>query len=255
MRKAALLKILHVIATADPRSGGPIEGIVRSSAVLAKLGHSREIVTFDHPSDPWVMNFPVKVFPLGHLTDERRKRWNWLPWVHYGYTPKMVLWLKAHAAEYDVVIVNGLWNYSGAAVRKALASSEVPYFVFTHGMLDPWFRRQYPIKTILKQISWWFNEGPLLAKARGVLFTTDEERVLARGAFWPYRLEEVVVGYGTDDISGDSNAQIAAFRKRIPALEDRKFLLFLSRSTPKKDATCSSTRLQKSQLAIRALIW
>ena len=30
-----------------------------------------------------------------------------------------------------------------------------------------------------------------------MFFTTEEEKVLARGAFWPYRVTERVVAYGT----------------------------------------------------------
>jgi len=228
------LRILHIIATADPRYGGPLEGIIRSSAALEKLGHFRELATFDHPSDPWVASFPIRVHALGTLKSEIRRQWKWLPWVHYGFTTKFVPWLKQNAKGYDVVIVNGIWNFTALAARLSLTSSKVPYFVFTHGMLDPWFRRAYPVKTLLKQISWWCSEGPLLANAQGVLFTCEEERVLARNAFWPYNVKEFVVGYGTSDVKGNAEAQIAEFRERIPALTNKRFFLFLSRIHPKK---------------------
>ncbi|MGY4344971.1 glycosyltransferase involved in cell wall biosynthesis [Bradyrhizobium sp. GM7.3] len=115
-----------------------------------------------------------------------------------------------------------------------LPGAGVPYFVFTHGMLDPWFQKQYPVKAAFKQLSWLFNEGPLLRNANGVLFTCEEERLLARDAFWPYRVHEFVVGYGTSDVTGNYDAQVAAFRSRLPRLGQRNFLLFLSRIHPKK---------------------
>ncbi|WP_245288099.1 glycosyltransferase [Bradyrhizobium sp. Ec3.3] len=228
------LKILHIIGTADPRSGGPIEGIIRSSEALIKLGHSRWIATLDHPEDPWLEDFPLPVYPLGTVPAETRKRFDRIPWVHYGYTPKLVPWLSGNVGNFDVVIVNGLWNYSATGASRVLPHLGIPYFVFTHGMLDPWFRKKRPVKTALKQASWWFNEGPLLKHANGVLFTCEEERVLARNAFWPYRVKEFVVGYGTSDVTGDPGAQVATFRERVPALGGRKFLLFLSRIHPKK---------------------
>ena len=43
---------------------------------------------------------------------------------------------------YDAVIVNGLWMYHGFGAWRALHGGPVPYFVFTHGMLDPWFKRK-----------------------------------------------------------------------------------------------------------------
>ncbi|TYO61226.1 glycosyltransferase [Bradyrhizobium hipponense] len=228
------MKILHIIPTANPSYGGPVEGIFRSCAALAVRYHQHQVVTLDHPSDPWVKDSPIPIIPLGTLPHDIRQRRKRLPWVHYGYTPKLIHWLKEHAPEHDVVVVNGLWNFATAAARWSLLSSNVRYFVYTHGMLDPWFRRTSPVKTFFKQVSWLFNEGPLLAGAAGVLFTCEEERMLAHNSFWPYRAKEVVVGYGTADVTGDKQTQIESFRTQLPALGSRKFLLFLSRIHPKK---------------------
>lgn len=233
-QEQAPLRILHIIPTADPRYGGPVEGIIKSSAALARLGHFRELVTLDHPSDVWLKEFPIPVFPLGVLPSDARKRWRWLPWVHYGYTPKLIPWLRANTSQYDIVIVNGLWNYSTFAASRSLIQGSSPYYVFTHGMLDPWFRKTYPVKSLLKQAFWWFCEGPLLARSQGVLFTCEEEKLLARNAFWPYRAKEFVVGYGTSDVEGDRSTQIEKFRNRVPSLQGRQYLLFLSRIHPKK---------------------
>ena len=88
----------------------------------------------------------------------------------------------------------------GFGCADCFRGSRVPYFVFTHGQLDPWFREYYPIKHVAKQLFWLFSEGPLLRHARAVLFTTEEERLLTRNAFWPYRVREHVIGYGTADV-------------------------------------------------------
>ncbi|EIG58456.1 glycosyltransferase [Bradyrhizobium sp. WSM1253] len=228
------MKILHIIPTADPRYGGPIEGIIRSSEVLSSLGHTRDLVTLDHPADPWLKGFPLVVFPLGQTRSELRATKKLFPWVRYGYAPRLVQWLRDNVQKYDVVLVSGLWNYATAAARRALPDLDVPYLVFTHGMLDPWFRRTYPIKTIAKQVSWWLVEGPLLANAHEVLFTCEEERILARNAFYPYRVQERVISYGTADAPSGASSQKAAFRQRVGSLGGRDFLLFLSRIHPKK---------------------
>jgi len=140
----------------------------------------------------------------------------------------MIPWLKANAANYDAVIVSGLWRYMARGAAKALAGTATPYFVYTHGMLDPWFRETYPFKHWGKQLSWLVAEGPLLRHARNVLFTTEEEQPLSQNAFWPYQVQGVVVGYGTADVAGEAGAQRAAFRRTMSALGDRRFLLFLS---------------------------
>jgi glycosyltransferase involved in cell wall biosynthesis len=227
------MQILHLIASLNPAMGGLAEGVMRLGPPLANRGHEQSIVCLDRPDDPWILTASMNVYALGkHNLGSSQS--SWIPWQHYGYTPDLIPWLKANVGRYDVVIVHGLWNYCALAARIAFAGTPVRYFVFTHGMLDPWFRKTYPLKTVLKQFFWWFNEGPLLHGARSVLFTTEEERILARNAFRPYRLSETVVGFGTADVAGNSQEQITAFRAKLPGLGDHRFLLFLSRIHEKK---------------------
>lgn len=229
------MRILHVIASVDPRGGGPIEGVLQQARQRELDGlATTHVATLDDPNAPWVQNSPLRVFALGKPSSHRDRWRRYVPWLRYGYTPNLVPWLRAHASDYDAIIVNGIWNYAALAARRALAGAGRPYVVFTHGMLDPWFKRTFPLKHRLKQLFWLFSEGPLLANARAVFFTTEEEMVLARGAFWPYCVKERVVAYGTSDVGGDAEAQMRMFRAHVPALGERRFLLFLSRVHPKK---------------------
>jgi glycosyltransferase involved in cell wall biosynthesis len=216
--------------------GGMAEGVLQLGATLAQRGHSQSVVCLDAPDDPWIVATTTKVsaYALGKSHPGASNLRRWIPWQHYGYTSRLVPWLKQNAHRYDVVIVNGLWNYCALAARLAFVGTSTPYFVYAHGMLDPWFRKNYRFKTMLKQFFWLFSEGPLLSGARAVLFTTGEERVLARNAFWPYKCREAVVSYGTADVIGDKARQVAAFRATLPQLSDRRFLLFLSRIHEKK---------------------
>ena len=101
-------------------------------------------------------------------------------------------------------------------------------------MLDPWFNRAYPTKTFFKRIFWRLFERRVLRDAAGVLFTCEEERRLARQSFQPYRAREFVVGYGTRDVSGDPEAQRAAFFAQRAGARGRQLVLFLSRIHEKK---------------------
>ena len=163
------LRLLHLIASVDPRGGGPIEGLTRQEAAT-RMRVVREVVTLDAPDAPFVEAFPIKVHALG---DGRHRP---APMGKIGYTPRLVPWLKAHARDYDAVIVNGLWNYAAVGGARALPGSPTPYFVFPHGMLDPWFREAKPFKHWVKQASWLPFEGRLLAGAQAVFFTSEEER-------------------------------------------------------------------------------
>jgi len=227
---ARKLKILHVIATADPASGGPIEGIVRQNEATKHLC-DRELVTVDPPSAPFLESFGLRVHALGRAPDARFNR-GFLR--HYGYTPHLISWLRRHAREYDTIIVNGLWNFTAFSASMALPGHRTPYFVFTHGMMDPWFKETYPLKHLAKIAFWIFVEGRLLAGARKVFFTSEEERRLAHGQFPLWRYKEQVVGYGTAAPPPASTAQRAAFEAVAPNVGGRPYLLFLSRIHRKK---------------------
>jgi glycosyltransferase involved in cell wall biosynthesis len=115
-----------------------------------------------------------------------------------------------------------------------LRRSSVPYYVFTHGMLDPWFRHRYPLKHLKKLMYWPWAEYRVLRDARAVLFTSEEECRLARKSFGLYRANEWVVNYGVPEPAGDPVAQREAFLLQFPTLRGKRFLLFLGRIHPKK---------------------
>lgn len=223
------MRILEIIGSVDPRDGGAIEGLLRQSQARLTRGVETLIASLDHPDAPWVRECPIPAVGLGEAPSAPGTLWR-----RYGYTPRLVPWLRRHVPEHDVVVVNGLWNYVALASRRALPSIGKPYAVFPHGMLDPWFRAGRSLKHAAKQASWLIAEGPLLASADAVLFTTAAEMARAENAFWPYHVRGRVVGYGTADIAGDPGAQVAAFYRRIPAVAGKPFFLFLGRLHRKK---------------------
>ncbi len=152
----------------------------------------------------------------------------------FGYKPAARAWLRAHARDYTAILVDGLWQYPGMAARSSALGSDVPYFVFPHGMLDPWFRRQYPLKHLKKQLFWWMAQYGVLHSADRVLFTTEVEQELAPQTFWPNQWRGAVVPLGTSRPAGDPDQQRTAFHALLPALAGQSFLLFLGRIHEKK---------------------
>jgi glycosyltransferase involved in cell wall biosynthesis len=223
------LRILHVIRSLDPRGGGPIEFMNSISDEWVKSGHGCDLVTLDASNDPLVRRSSLTTFALGTEASS-----GYVSGQGYGYSPRLVPWLREHASSYDIALVHGLWNYASVGSWRGLRQTGVPYFVFTHGMLDPWFNKAFPIRTAFKTVLWKSIENRVLRDACGVLFTTTEERDLARRSFRPYSARPFVVGLGTRDFLGKAAAQRLAFSQRMPKLNGRRFILFLSRIHPKK---------------------
>ena len=216
------MKILHILPSVDPKGGGPIEGVKQYGYRLTSLGHTVEVLSLDDPAAPFVASFPHTIHAIGPSQ------------TSYCYNARLTPWLKTHANSYDVVIVNGLWQYHGFGSWRALHRMKVPYFVFTHGMLDPWFKHTYPLKHWKKWLYWPWAEYRLLRDARAVLFTCEEERLLARKSFWLYRAREAVVTYGTKTPPSDAARLQEVFYSAYPDMRGKRVLLFLSRIQEKK---------------------
>jgi glycosyltransferase involved in cell wall biosynthesis len=217
-----ILKILHVIPSINPEVGGPAEGLRNWGSKAATLGHTVEVVTLDEPGRPFLTGYPLTAYPLGPSKGR------------YQYNRRLVPWLRSHAARYDAVIVNGIWNYHSFGAWRALRKLGTPYYVFTHGMLDPWFRHYYPLKHLKKWLYWPWSDYRVLRDARAVLFTSEQERLEARKSFWLYRVNERVVSYGTAPPAVDREHVLEAFHRAFPSLKDRRFILFLGRIHEKK---------------------
>lgn len=216
------MRLLNVIRSVDPRHGGPAEGLRQSVAATAALGHVEEVLTLDGPDQPGVRSFPAVMHALGPVAST------------YGFTARLVPWLRERAPDYDAVVVHGLWQYHGLAVRHALRRQAVPYFVYPHGMLDPWFGHRYPLKHLKKRLYWPWGEYRVLRDAAAVLFTAREEERLAAQSFSRYRVKGAVVGYGIalDESSRATTAE--PFLARWPEARDKRIVLFLGRLHPKK---------------------
>jgi glycosyltransferase involved in cell wall biosynthesis len=214
------MRILHIIATLNPEAGGPTES-VRVLLSYGPIGYMSEVVTLDDPTAPYLRNVGFPVHALGPTG------------TTYGFNSKLLPWLRANRDRFDGVVVNGLWQYCGFAAWRALAGN-TPYVVFTHGMLDPYFKRAFPMKHIKKWLYWVPAEYRILRDADRVLFTSKAEKRLAEETFRLHRWNPYVVPYGASGPAGDPEAQKQAFFEKCPQAKGKRYLLFLGRIHRKK---------------------
>ena len=231
------MRILHTIHSLDPAGGGPIEFIRQLAPLYNRGGHDLVVATMDGPNSSFIKDFPAAVVSFGPSTSG------------YGFSSSYQPWLEKERKNFDATIVHGLWQYPGFGTRKGLQGGDTPYFVFPHGMLDPWFQKQYPLKHLKKSLYWRVAEHKVLRDAAAVLFTAEAERVNARGSFQPYECREVVVGLGCSNPSGNREQQTQAFLSAYPALKNKRFILFLGRIHEKKGCDLLLSAFSKMQLA------
>ena len=220
------LKILQLVHTLDPSVGGVAAAVLALSRGLARRGHKLDVVVLDEPDVVAAVadrgpEVNITVHALGSgLTS-------------YRYSGTLWPWLRQHGGDYDRVIVNGIWQYLSFAAWRRYAGSSIPYYVFPHGMLDPWFKETFPLKHLKKWLYWPWADYRVLRDAAAVIFTSEEERFQARKSFWLYRCREKVSPLGVEAPPISSNAK-SEFLSRYPQLQNSRNFLFLGRLHPKK---------------------
>jgi glycosyltransferase involved in cell wall biosynthesis len=220
------MRILHVVRTLNPEFGGPPESVRMFTRAHQRAGNEVEVATLDAPDsgpagDAYASLLGCPVHAQGPAKP------------NYFYSKRLDEWLLANYQRFDGAIVNGVWQYHTVAARHALAG-RLPYVVFAHGMLDPYFKVRYPLKHLKKLAYWILEEHRNLNRARAVCFTSEEEKRVAAEGFPFCHFQRVVVPYGTMGPSGDPVAQKQAFLETWPNLKGKEFLLYLGRIHPKK---------------------
>jgi len=220
------MKILHVITTMDPRSGGTCQVIRDLTPCLHENGNSVEIVCLDDPKAEYLSSESLCIHALG------KSRGSW------AYHPALRPWIKENLRRFDVIILNGLWHYAGYTLSQVAQRPDMPpYYIFPHGMLDPWFQRTpgRRLKALRNTIYWRFVEQHVIRNAEAILFTCAEEMRLARETFRPYQpKQQINVSYGVSEPPLFHQGMEEAFENRYPCLKHKPYLLFLGRIHPKK---------------------
>jgi glycosyltransferase involved in cell wall biosynthesis len=220
------MKFLHLIASMNPHTGGPCQAIRCFANWFIEHGNTIEVVCLDDPNSDYLSQESLDIHALG------KGRGSW------SYHPALRPWLKENLPRFDAVILNGLWQYPGYALSKAAQCAKTPpYFVFPHGMLDPWFQRapERRMKAIRNWFYWKLIEQHVVSNAGAVFFTCAEEMRLARETFRPYQpRREINVGFGVSQPPVYHQGMEEVFAQQCPGMKGRPFLLFLGRIHPKK---------------------
>ena len=218
------MRILHMINSVHPAEGGTAECVAQIGGYLDTSGDSVEVAACsDRYDDSWVRDFPLKVHGLGP------------GYGRYSFSPRCAAWLDENLHRFDLLVLNGIWQYQTAAGYYAARRHSKPYFVYAHGMLDPWSRRAQPFKYAKKLAYWAILLRRVLSLANAVLFTSQEESVLAKNFvpfFWQWH--SVVVGNGIAAPPAVTVRMRSQLEANYPALRGKIVLLYLARLHEKK---------------------
>lgn len=225
------MKFLRVIVSMNPASGGPCQGIRNSVPALRQLGIENDVLCFDDPKSDFLGNDDFKIIAIGPVPNA------------YSYTPALKPLLKKIITNYSVIIIHGLWQYTSYGtytVWKSLKKKGISVprlYVMPHGMLDPYFQKapERKFKALRNSFFWALVERHVINGVDGVLFTCEQELILAKTTFPNYNPnEELNVGYGIAAPPEKTSRQLQAFLEVCQGVKNSSYLLFMSRIHPKK---------------------
>lgn len=252
------MKILSIITKVNPSSGGPVQGIRNLHSYFQNTDIKNEIVTFEESEDVMGWDFPetLKIHSLGKS------------YTPLAYNNRLFFFLVKNAINYDVLIIHGIWQYHSICTIKAIRwlkknrpEFKLPkVYCMPHGMLDPWFQKEKTrkLKAIRNYIYWYLFEKKVINEVDGILFTCEQELLLANTTFSGYNPKsEINVGYGIEAPPFNILKFSEAFINTCPAINGEFFLLFLSRIDFKKGVDLlieSYNHLSKENLDLPHLV-
>lgn len=221
------MRVLHVIASIDPRQGGPQCSLIHHAAAQAARGADVAIASYvgdgvearfaeEHGRAPCADGLRLHPLPRERALGR----------VLAGAAASALAPLVGGA---DFLHLHGVWEpvlvrAAGIARRRG-----TPYCVTPHGMLDPWSLAR---KRLKKRIALLATHRRMLGGARFLhALNADERALIAPLGLGP---PVATIANGVNPAGIDAHAVRGRFRASLPALGARPFILFLSRLHHKK---------------------
>lgn len=261
------MKILQVVPSLSPRTGGPAKAALELSEELALQGEEVTIFSTDHGFEENSRPLPIgvtvqapprhseprpfgagrriskcEILPLRFAQgqDDGTKRlpigrgfeiqlFKYRRPRSYFYSPDLREALEREIRAFDVVHIHGLWLYPTFIASRICQKKRVPYLIRPCGMLDSFSLAHHAIR---KNLYRFFIEDRNLREAEAIHFTSEEER--RRAGVWGSNGRAVVVPLGINVDDDSIFPPAGEFRKRFQFLQGKKIVLFLGRVNFKK---------------------
>ena len=215
------IKILQIISTLNPKSGGPQIGIIESSNRLCESNIDVDILTSDNKDYLKDKKKKFKIIKLGIKTKS------------YNFSFKLIKWIIKNKQKYDFFLIHGLWEFNTLLAKIFIKKN---YYIVSHGQLDPYFSKSF-FKKIKKKIYWNLIEKKNVLRSNGLLVSGNFEKRSLRNTFVNTKGIKIIdIGYANQiqKINLKKKNYKIIFDKKFPKLINKKFILFIGRIHHKK---------------------
>ncbi len=222
------MKFLHICSYFLPAFiyGGVTQTAFGLAAGLKQQGHENLVLTTDAGGRGRLPVPSECLTEINGLEVIYARRWRHNP---YFYSPSLSRHIKERAANFDIALVRGNWEYANWTARSNLTEMGIPYILYPEGIFDPWAINRRRLK---KLVYWHLIEKINYAHASGVVALTREESGQVKRFLKSAQVEVIPNGIDVEiyhpNLDGDFT------NMEFPGLGHRKFILFLSRLHVKK---------------------
>lgn len=217
------MRILHIVPSLAPETGGPAQAVLRMCMLLAKAGN--EVVLFtsswpisDRPNSPREQigdSFKILIFPSKtSLLMSRLPR-----------SPNLIRAVRECSQDFDIILNHSLWNPLTTFVMRKLQRVGSKYCLMPHGMLDPVVLKRNRWKKLPWAYLW---ERKNIEEASLIIFNTEAEEEKARQTGWHFK-RTFVFPHIIDLSEWKESPPRSMFETRFPQVKGREVVLFVGR--------------------------
>jgi glycosyltransferase involved in cell wall biosynthesis len=235
------MRILHVVPSLSPETGGPSRAVPALCRALTDNGAEVTLFSTQVPEGPITIDpeqepYDVKLFPArdGSLSGARQ-------------FSKAIL---ARANDFDLIHIHSLWNFTVTRAAAAARKARIPYVITPMGMLSEACLRQrrYALK---RAYAGAFDRRTIEGAAR-LHFLNDDELRSSQNSW--FRNPEHFLAPNGVDLNGIA-VRPGSFRARFPEVEDRRIMLFLGRLHTIKGLDLQLETLNRLKSKYPDLVW
>jgi len=218
------MRILHIIPSLAPETGGPAQSVPQICKAFTKAGNEVVLFTTNWPKNEMTWNcfseeiadgFKIVTFPSN-------------PNLLMSNLPRSTNLIKAirnNAQDFDITIIHSLWNPLVSFCMREFRRIGSRYCLMPHGMLDPVVLKRNRWKKIPWLILW---ERVNIEKASLIIFNTETELEKARRIGWVFK-RTFVFPHIIDLSEWRELPRRTTFENKFPNVKGREVILFVGR--------------------------
>jgi glycosyltransferase involved in cell wall biosynthesis len=211
-------KILSIIDSLNPKDGGPSHSLF-DIALSNKQNNIQHDILYIGKKQKINDLSGIKIIALNDSI------------FKYGISLKLIFWLYQNKNNYNLFIIHGLWQFITLLSRIIIPNK---YLVFTHGMLDPYFKSE-KFKSFKKKIYWNIFEKKNLQKAKFVLLNSIKEKKQINNTFVKTNgIKFKLINYGIYPKDINFKKSKLKFYSKFKFLKNYKLIVYIGRIHPKK---------------------